>query len=853
MKRIIFALLLSLIAFSIKAQQLSGRVIDKEGYPVAFASVSYKGKHISVSTDADGKFAIEKITGAKLTFSCIGFKSQNKTVGVHDDFLEITLKDDSHALNEVVIKSKRGRYRRRDNPAVELMRRVIAAKKTTDLANHDYYQYNKYEKLTFAFNDFKPEQLENKFFKRRKYMVDQMEVSPYNQKLILPISVDESVVQHVYRKDPKSEKDIIMGQQSQGIGKLIQTGEMMNTMLKDLFKAVDIYDDHVSLLQNSFTSPIGNTAISFYHYYIEDTVYVDKDLCYHLQFVPANVQDFGFRGELYVLADSSLHVKRCNMYLPQGTGVNWVQSMKIEQEYTKLENNEWVLSKNDMIAELHAIDMLQDLLVVRNTRMSDYAFDELPNTLFRGKTKVKHESDAMNRDEAYWNKYRAVGLSKSESNMSSFVERIENSKGYKWIALFLKAMMENYVETGPKGKPSYFDFGPVNTYLSKNYVDGYRLRLAGRTTAALNPHLFWNGYGAYGTKSHNWYYGTEVTYSLNKKKKTSFEFPIRNFVFESTYDVMSASDKNLIHNKDNIFMTLRATRQSEMYYYNRQKLSFLYETDWGFRFNAHVQTESNETAGVLHYYKNVAEAYNPDAQVGDIPEIKKIRMSSASIGINWNPGVTYVNTKQNRIPINFDTPELYIKHTMGFKNFLNGQYKSNVTTLGFYKRQWMGSWGFIDVRAHAKAQWNKVPFPMLVLAPINLSYFEHEQNFNLMRDWEFLNDREIFWSFNWDMNGKILNRIPLIKKLKLREHFAVKGMYGHLTHKNNPLENIGDESLFRFPKSTHIMNNQPYWEGVVGVTNVFKFFTVEYVRRITNLYSPNISKWGVRFGFDMSF
>ena len=176
---------------------------------------------------------------------------------------------------------------------------------------------------------------------------------------------------------------------------MIQTGEILNTAIKDVFTDVDIYDDYVRLLQYPFPSPLGRTAISFYHYYIEDTVYVNRDLCYHLQFIPANSQDFGFRGELYVLADSTLHVKKCTLYMPHNSAVNWVKDMKIEQEYTKLDNGEWVLTKDDMIAEMHMNKLLQDLLVVRNTRITDYAFDPLPKMLFKGKAKVRHDMEQV--------------------------------------------------------------------------------------------------------------------------------------------------------------------------------------------------------------------------------------------------------------------------------------------------------------------------------------------------------------------------------------------------------------------------------------------------------------------------
>ena len=826
-------------------QKITGRVIDEDGFAVSYASVQYRGHKIAVSSDSQGKFSIEKHPGWVLTVSALSYKSQTISVNEKMDFIEVKLKDDSHKLSEVVVKTKRGKYSRKDNPAVELMRRVIAAKKKTDLGNHDYYQYDKYQKITLALNDLKKEQLEGKFFSKRQYLLDQVETSPYNGKLTLPVSIDETVSQHIYRKDPKTEKDIIKGQQSNGIGQVIQTGEILNTALKDAFTDVDIYDDYVRLLQYPFPSPIGRTGISFYHYYIEDTVYVERDLCYHLQFIPANSQDFGFRGELYVLADSSLHVKKCNLYMPHNTDVNYVKNMKIEQEYTRLDNGEWVLSKDDMIAELHVNSMLQDLLVVRNTRLTDYAFDELPKILFKGKAKVRHDMDAMNRDEAYWNKYRQVDLTKSESSMDSFIHRMENSKGFKYIIFFVKALMENYVEIGggTDGKKSKFDLGPVNTYISKNFVDGIRLRLAGRTMAALNPHFFWDGYAAYGTKSNDWYTGNIFTYSLNKKKNSPFEFPMRNLTFEVARDVTSPSDENLLHNKDNFFMTFRAATQDEMFLYHRQKLAFTYETDWGFRFNTSLRFQSNRTVGNLHYYHL------------DGTEVKKIRMTDLNVGINYNPGVTYVNTKQQRLPINLDSPEIGLSHTMGFRGFMGGQYHSNITKLSIYKRQWLGSWGYLDFHAIGQAQWNKVPFPMLILPPINLSYFEQETTISLMKDWEFLNDRQVFWALSWDMNGKLLNRIPLIKKLKWREWFAIKGVWGHLTDKNNPYleKNQGDERLFKFPKNSHVMNDTPYWECVAGVHNIFKFFSVEYVRRLTYLNNNNIDKWGIRFGFMMSF
>jgi len=852
-KRLFIVFCLSIVAFVSINAQITGEIVDKDGYAIPYASAMYKGHHIATASDMNGAFTIERHEGWTLTISSVGFRSQTIKVDASTpSHLKIVLKEDSKSLNEVIVKSKRARYSRKDNPAVALMRRVIAAKSKTHLDNHDYYQFNKYQKITLSMNDLQPKDLETGMFKKSSWLLDQIETSPYNNKLILPLSVDETVTQHVYRKNPKTEREIVMGQKTEGINKVIQTGEIINTLLKDIFTDVDIYDDYVRLLQYPFTSPIGKTAISFYRYYIQDTVYVDRDLCYHINFIPNNQQDFGFRGDLYVLADSTLHVKKCTMTIPARSDVNFVENMKIEQEYTRLPDGDWVLTKDDMFAELKLNKLFNKLLVVRTTRLSDYAFDELPNKLFKGKAKVRHEADAMIRDEAFWEQYRTVDLTRGETSMNSFIHKMQQSKGYKWVIFGVRAFLENYVETGSTSTPSKFDVGPVTTMVSSNFVDGLRFRLSGRTTANLNKHWFWSGYYAYGSKSHKHYYSSEVTYSLNKKKNLPFEFPQRNITFETSYDIMSPSDKFLRHNKDNIFMAFRTQKVQQMYFYNRQKLSFDYETDWGFSFNTSLKAESNEPTGNLVFKRMPASS-----QILTDPFVDKIRTTELAIGIRYNPGQTYMNTKQRRWPVNLDSPEFKLSHTMGLSNVLGGQYQFNRTELGVYKRFWMGSWGYVDTHLNGGIEWNKVPFPLLIMPPVNLSFFEHENTFSMMKNMEFLNDRYAFWSVAWDLNGKILNRLPLVKHLKWREYVAFKGMWGTLTDKNNPrllTQNATDELLFELPSTTQLMDKKvPYMELVVGVHNIFKFFAIDYVHRFNYNDVPGTKKNGIRFGFNMSF
>ena len=259
-------------------------------------------------------------------------------------------------LSEGVSKPKKERYTRKNNPAVDLMRKVIENKKAQELEVNEYYQYDKYEKMKMSLNEITPEKLEKGLYKKYTFLKDQVEVSEVTNTLILPISVQETASQTIYRKNPESTKTIIKGMNSNGINELFSSGDIFSTILKDIFANVNIYDDEIRLLQRRFTSPISKDAISFYKFYIMDTVRIDKDSLIHLSFVPQNSQDFGFTGHLYVMNDSTYAVKKCTMNLSKNTGVNFVNQMNIVQNYEQLANGNWVLKDDDMMVDLSLIN-----------------------------------------------------------------------------------------------------------------------------------------------------------------------------------------------------------------------------------------------------------------------------------------------------------------------------------------------------------------------------------------------------------------------------------------------------------------------------------------------------------------
>lgn len=854
----LIVLLLSLFASLGVSAQIKGVITDSLTHePLMYITVQYEGKGIGGISNAKGEYQVETRKGwNELTFSAVGYITKKVKFAPGTKVLNVKMMSDDIMLSEVIVKPQKEKYSRKNNPAVEFMKKVIENKKALKLQENDYYQYQKYEKMKMSINDVTPEKMEKGIYKKFSFFKDQVELSPKTNKMILPISIKETASKTIYRKNPKSEKTIIEGMNSSGIEEFFSTGDMLGTILTDVFSEVNIYDDDIRLLQRRFVSPIGRGAISFYKYYLMDTLMVDKQECVHLTFVPQNPQDFGFTGHLYVVKDSTYAVKKATMNLPKKTGVNFVENLDIIQQYEQMPDGNWVLTDDDMTVELALMKGIQGLEVQRTTKYTDYLFDDIEPRLFRLTGNVIKDANMLNRSDEYWAKVRQVPLTKKESNMDVFMNRIEQIPGFKYVIFGAKALIENFVETGSKKHPSKFDFGPINTAITSNYVNGTRFRLSGMTTGNLDPHWSMSGYGAYGTKDKKWFYSGQVAYSFNKREYVLWEFPKHYIAFKYTYDVMSPMDKYLATDKDNLFVGWKWTTVDQMSYMRDATLTYELETNAGFSVQAMARHRNDQPAGKLQYWKNNGTTPGEWGEKNTL--VHDITTTELGVTLRYAPGETYVNTKQRRVPVSLDAPIFTLSHTAGFKGVLGGEYNFNLTEASVRKRFWFGSWGKLDVTARAGAQWNTVPFPLLNLPMANLSYIsQNNESFNLINNMEFLNDRYASLNLSYDMNGKLFNRIPLIKKLKWREMFRIRGLWGTLTDKNNPYKSSNPD-LFLFPMrdgmpTSHIMGKTPYLEASVGIYNIFKLLHIEYVRRLTYTDIPGVKNDGIRFMILMIF
>lgn len=852
------------------AQVVQGRVVDaSSGEVLPLVYVFYADKRSEVvETDLQGRYRIPFRKGT-LMFSMVGYESRAVEIK-RAQKLDVRLREKHSSLKEVRVEARRKRYSRKDNPAVEMMRRVIKAKEGTDIRSRDYLSYNKYEKMTLSLDEVTDKILQDEHFRRVPYLKEHVDTCAQTGQLILPLTVDEKACRVIYRKNPLEEKTIVEGQRSEGISQLINTGNILTGMLADCFTDVDLYQDQIRLFQYPFISPISSSsAISFYQYFIADTLMLDRDKCYRVEFTPNNPQDFGFSGSLFILADSTWRLRRVEIGIPSRSDVNWVREMRVEQDFLSLPTGEQVVTCSRMLVRMAITSWIQKLQVERVVHSSGWNFSPIEKKEFAFGGEERVQPSAQLRDDTFWQEARPEPLTRTEDDMGQMIRQFYSTRGFKPLLWIAKAFIENYVETSiDPNYPSKVDIGPINSMIGSNFVEGFRLRASAQTTANLSKHWFLKGNVKYGFSDKRWKGMGEVTYSFNPKAYLPHEYPVRNLSFCYERDVASPSDKFLDTDKDNVFVALKWAPVRHMQYFERYNLSADWEWENGMRLKARVRREWNEGAGHLFYQPMNGMSVNIQGQPVPTQDegqnLKRVTFTELTAGLRYQPGATYVNTKQRRLTTNNDSPVLELTHTTGIQGFLGGQYNYNFSEASIYKRFWLRSWGKMDATLKGGIQWNRVPYPFLIMPAANMSYIMSDGTFSLIRNMEFPTDRYASLMVSWDLNGKVFNRIPLFQRLKWREYLGVNTLWGKLSDKNNPLleRNASDSRLFYFPGSfvdgeyeyaSRVINpHKPYVEVIVGIHNIFKVFHVEYVQRLNYIY-PGTHRWGIRGVFRATF
>lgn len=831
----------------------AGKVLDgANGEPLSFVSVIFENSTIGAMTDDQGRFAIQNDKGyIRLIVSSLGYDTQTLTLeaGSKNEDLEILLMPTSFEIEEVVVRPHRERYSRRDNPAVELIRKVIENKNANRIESKPMYKVELYEKLTLALDDFNPNFEKNSFAKKFNFVKNYLDTSEISGKPILPISVRENISDKYYRKSPKAEKTVVKAKRQEGIDKALDDGGSLTTNLEEIFRSVNIFDNNINILLNRFVSPLSSTlAVTYYKYYIMDTLAVAGDQCVDLAFVPVNSESYGFTGRLYITLDGEYAVKKVILNVPKNINLNWVDGLQIEQSFKRASDQTWVLETENTYLNLYVLKGGQQLYAHQFRNYDAYDFNPPDSEEVFNRIGSLHTlEEATLRADTFWVNNRHVPLKEKESALKDLVSELRKVPAFNAIIKTVEVLVSGYIQTKPDKKESLFDFGPMNTTFSANKLEGFRFRIGGTTTANLHPRWFLSGYAAYGLHDRKTKYQAKLTHSFTDKEYHEKESPMNNLSLMHEYDVYTPGQDFLFTSKDNMFVALKVGEPVTHMQYIR-KTVLQYDKEWlnGFSFKGWLRHENNEAAGTLEY--------NEYIERNILRRVKDFTTAEAGIQLRFAPGERAFNSREGKTSVfNLakDAPIFKLSHQIGFDGVLGGDYAYNHTELSAEKRIWLSSFGHIDATVKAGKVWDRVPFPMLILPNTNQSITIQPETFTMMRAMEFLTDQYASFYLTYYLKGWILNRIPGIKWFKMREVISFSGIVGDLSDKNNPERNpVG---LFRLPEGTRPIGQTPYLEASVGLENIFKILRVDYYRRLTYLDEPNIKKGGVRIALRFSF
>lgn len=862
------------------AQQrtVHGRVTDaesKEALP--FVHVVVPGTQRGVVTDIEGRFRIPcPDTLSALEFSMMGYNTKRQPLGKSDN-LKVTLQPSAKNLKTVTVKAKRTkkRYRRKENPAVELMQQVVAHKEQNHVEALPYYARHRYSKTSFAFDDFHPNFKRHLFWKHLPFVEKYIDVTPFDNTEILNISLSEQLMEQRHGKGVT--RTLVTARRSDG---LAGVGESEGLGELDIFGIADIYQNDIEMMENHFVSPLHSTqANSTYHYYITDTVELDGEMCVELSFSPVNRADYAFVGRMYIVMDSSYAVKRYEMAVAPYANINFVKSINMMQNYVRDPQGHLVPQRGDTYGRLSLtprIKLLKSIYVHLTDFCYDYQSDSVatavpdsarlrtdslfraldsvstvkidsldrlyadsiapfPDSLFNRYSLVAMTPGANKVKRAVWNKLRPIHLNEPELLVDSFRFELMRTPFMRHTIHAAMILGTGYIPTSKDRDSSKFDIGPIYNFYSINNIEGRRFRIGGMTKAQLNNQNFASGYVAYGMDDRRMKFGTTLTHTFEPKQRHAGKSPDNRIFLDLGYDLKSPGLAFELFAQDNI---LSSTTTRLMEYVGSVDLGYQHRWKTSLLMTTNLVAESHEPVGDLSYRRLTAG--------GDTAMVGRYNT------FEWNTHLNFVpNRKSNDARGNMavfgdlrNSTSVTLDHTMGvFEGFYY-----NRTVLNARKVLWLTPLGYMDLRLEAGKMWNQAPLPKLFFPLGNASQYMAHGAFNAMRPMEFASDQYVALYANYHMRGFIFNHLPIIRRFKLREVASFNMYWGSLSARNNPAN--GQAGLYLLPAHTQQLGTLPYMEYSIGIENIAHVIRIDYVKRITYTDGPSIDGW--RIGFELS-
>jgi hypothetical protein len=808
--------------------KISGVVKDENNQLIPFANIVFVGSTTGTVSDENGKFYLESTkTYTKIEVSFLGYENKTIPIKSRDFNLIIVLKESAAQLEQVFIYS--GKVKKKGNPAIAILEKIWAKKRENGIYLFDQYQYNKYEKLEFDMNNIDSALIKSKLFKGMEFVFEGIDTSNVTGKAFLPIFINESVYKSFGKnKGGKKLKEDLVANKNSGF----ENNQNVIAFIKDLYVDYNVYDSYIKIFDKSFVSPISKAAgVSTYNYILADSAFIDNKWCFNILYYPRRKGELTFKGNFWV-NDTTFAIKKINMQANKSANINWVKDIYIEQEFDVLNDSVFLLKRDYMMSDfsLNKKDKSKGLYGKRTTMFKDYVFNEKKSDAFYNQEINAYDKNIYTKTDDYWSKNRHEKLSENESGIYKLLDTLATVPKFKRIYNLVSILGSGYIEFNK------FDFGDIFSTFGKNDVEGWRLRAGGRTFLGGNEPWRIQGYTAYGFKDDKFKYGFSGKWMLNPKSRFTVGLGNRRDVEQigvsltTTNDVMGRSfaSSSLFSSGDN----------SKLTSINLSNFFISIEPRHNLNFKIGASYRTLESAS--------PETFNLDYWVDKENNIKKADVSQSEIDftVTYTPNRKTIGFGVERNEVTDTYSTLFLNYSKGIKGLFNSDF--DYQKVQFYYRQpiLIGGLGRMFTTFEAGKTFGEVPLGLLNVVPGNQSYFTIENTYSLLDYYEFVTDTYASLHVEHNFSGKFFSRIPLFRKLNLREIVGAKAVWGDISDKNIALSasNIN-----------YVAPSKVYYEYSVGVGNIFKVFRIDFSWRGNYREVPNANNFAIKGAFGFHF
>lgn len=808
--------------------RVSGKLVDDAGNGIPFANVLFTNTSEGTITNDDGSFYLESQQARdSITFSYLGYKSVTlalKSSYVTD--LKVVMEPEASSLGTVVIYN--GKTSKKNNPAIDILRKIWEHRRKNGLEQFDHYQYDKYEKLEFDINTIDSSFIKSRIFNGMEFIFDQMDTSRVTGKTFLPIFINEAYYKIYGSNVFDKEKVVLVGNKNSGFN----NNKTLIDYVKDMYKEYDVYDNYLKFYDKSFVSPLSTTGINVYNYVLADSAFIGDKWCYNIVYYPRRKNELTFKGDFWV-NDTTWAIKKINLQVTKSANINWIRDIYIEQEFDVLNDSIFLLTRDYFMSDFSFREKNEAMGIFgkRTTLYDNYNFKiKKPEEFYNQQSDV-YNYDIYHRPDEFWEERRMEVLNENERQVYKMLDTLKTVNAFKRLYNIGSILVTGYVEFDG------WDYGSIFSTFGYNEVEGIRLRAGGRTYFGHNDPWRIEGYLAYGFKDDKFKYGLSGKVLLDRKLRLILMGGNRRDVEQLGASLTNTTDVLGRSLASSSLITVGSNNSLTNINLSMAALEMEPARNFTIRIGGSVRTlEPASPEFSLDYYTDETHTETKS----------EIRQAEISTILTYSPGKKTSGYGVERSVINDgEFAQLFLNYSVGLEDVFESDFAYEKVQF-FYRQPWLiGGFGKMTSTFEAGKTFGAVPLGLLSVVPGNQTYFSLFGSFPLLNYYEFVTDSYLSLHLEHNFGGRIFSRIPIIKNWNLREIVTIRGVWGDISEESQALNASTSNPVLFAP------SKEPYWSYSLGIGNMFKVFRLDFHFRGNYFDTPDARSFGITgtFGF----